>query len=41
MENFDINFDGNYSAFQNEVIYDFIMSSCLTMIENLKGDSLK
>ena len=34
---FDGNLKGNYSAFQNGLIYDFIISSCLTMFENVKG----
>ena len=42
-KSFDRNLQGNYSAFQNGLIYvyDFIVSSCLTMIENMKGGSLK
>ena len=40
-KNFDRNLQGNYSAFQNGLIWDSIMYSCLTIIENMKGGSLK
>ena len=35
-EKYDGNFYGNYSAFQNGLIYHF-MSWCLIMIENMGG----
>ena len=38
---FNCGIKNNYYAFQNGLIYKFITSSCPTMIENMKGASLK
>ena len=35
-DNFERNLSSNYSVFQNGLICDFIMSSCLAMIEIMK-----
>ena len=40
-KNFDGKVWGYHSAFQNGLIHDFIMSSYLTMVENVKVGGLK
>ena len=38
---FDGNVQDNYSASQNGLIYDILIFSCLTMIENMKEGRLE
>ena len=40
-KNFDCDVWGNHSAVQNGLIYDFVRSSYLTMVENVKEGALK